>query len=111
MDDATGNILGFLLRGLSRAAIAKQDDVHIDQAEIEVVMNHIRGQAAEIERLKCVIEDIPGEVRAHWTFDAYQHHTHTWHDRENCIEWLTALGRSARQFEQAAKNQGGGDEA
>lgn len=40
---------------------------------------------------KAAIQECIEIVDAAWTFSDTQQHTHTWHDREDCLERLRAL--------------------
>lgn len=37
------------------------------------------------------VNDCVAEVKKHWTFGDDQRHTHSWHDRADCLEKLQAL--------------------
>ena len=45
-------------------------------------------KSAECERLRSLLDAIPRELREWWSFDSHQFHTHSYHSREDYIEWL-----------------------
>lgn len=55
----------------------------------------LRSELARREEAeKTLVKKISDRLRLHWSFDEYQSHTHTWHTKEDFIEWLSALSPS-----------------
>ena len=52
------------------------------------------------ERKMAAMEEALKLVRDYWTFDNHQHHTHTWHDREECMAKIAkALSSTPKEAE------------
>lgn len=68
-------------------------------AEIE----RLRG---ERERYRVMVQMLPDQLREWWSFDQYQIHTHSWHDRE---DFLKKWNEGVQHIEAAEATREGGE--
>ena len=45
----------------------------------------------EYIKFKSLKDEIIDTINKYWTFDSNQCHTHTWHDKQDCLEIIREL--------------------
>jgi len=58
--------------------------------------SHARAMRAEAVR---ALEEALADVDKSWSFNANQGHTHTWHEKQDCLERLRAAAAKYREVE------------
>ena len=68
--------------------------LHDAKCSARQLIEALTGQRAERVRTRDLMETVARLVDRHWTFSDTQQHTHSWHDKQECLESLRALRKA-----------------